>query len=92
MAPNLVGGARADGCNWPGGDASYFVDCANVKVQPIRLQALDMGEPFERAGRKATGLTPDAPGYGSRAAEGAWVLDKRFGGSLICEGYAQRIT
>lgn len=51
-------------------------------VQPARLQALDKGEPSERAGRKATGLTPDASGQGSRAAEDAWILNLRFGGSL----------
>ena len=64
-----------------------------MKVQPVRLQALDMGEPFERTGRKATGLTPRLRrGYGSRAAEGAWMLGKRFGGSHICEGYGEKVT
>ena len=31
-------------------------------------QKLVKGKPLERAGRKATGLSPEASGYGSRAA------------------------
>ena len=80
------------GCNRVGKDASYLVDCArDVKVQPVRLQALDKGEPPERVGRKATGLTLDASRQGSRAAEEAWVFVQRFGGSLSSECYGAMV-
>ena len=50
------------------------------KIRKNKGCELDKGKPLERVGRKATGLSPEIPGYGCRVAWRAqyllWSVDR----------------